>query len=228
MPLGLPPAPVRLARLPRHRLVGSRLWRVFRKGRALPWWFESASTDRAGGGRFDLPAPDGSCYLGTSISAAVLGAFQHHSRGVLPASELAARQLAVTICPPDAPAAAALTAAKARAAGVTAALWSAQDRPLTQSWAVALRRAGWRAIYHGVQHDPTGTARAVTLFDREGQHLPYDDPAWQGETYALVDEPAVATALDRYGYVVTRSDPDLPVVALDDLTAPRGRRHRGR
>ncbi|HXH56994.1 hypothetical protein [Iamia sp.] len=97
---------------------------------------------------------------------------------------------------------------------------------LTQSWAVALRRAGWRAIYHGVQHDPTGAARAVTLFDREGQHLPYGDPAWRGETRGL-DEPAVATALDRYGYVVTRSDPDLPVVALDDLTGRPARRHRG-
>ncbi|WP_414654855.1 hypothetical protein [Iamia sp.] len=75
---------------------------MFHRGRALPWWFASVPVDEAGGGRFDLPAPEGSCYLGTSVSAAVLEAFLDHSRGVLPASELATRQLAVTSCPPDA------------------------------------------------------------------------------------------------------------------------------
>src|SRR5205807_2125629 len=80
-----------------------------------------------------------------------------------------ARARAQMTAPPGAPLAAQLTSPRARSLGVTQALWAGQDRPLTQRWAVALRRAGWLALWHGTQHDPTSTARSITLFDTAGE-----------------------------------------------------------
>lgn len=71
-------------------------------------------------------------------------------------------------------------------AGVHAALWADHDRTKTQWWADQLRRAGHRALFHGIQHDPTGQLRAVTLFDKAGEHPPYDDAAgWRASRHAL-------------------------------------------
>lgn len=84
------------------------------------------------------------------------------------------------------------------------------------TWATSLLRAGWRAAYHGISHDPEGRLRAVTLFDQAGAHLPYDDPAWSSTTESL-DDSEVDTALARYGIRVTRSDPELPFATLPDI-----------
>jgi hypothetical protein len=211
-----PPGPSALIDLPRVRLGGRTLWRVFQRHRGQPWFFASApADDPSAGGRFDLAAPDGTCYLATSKITAVLEALQEFGEGLLPDSALHRRAAAEIQAPATAPAAAQLTAASARGKGVTAGLWAGEDRVCTQAWAASLHRAGWRAAYHGVAHDPAGRLRAVALFDRAGAHPPYDDAAW---TYVVepLDDPAVRRALARYGITVTRSDPELPFVGLDD------------
>jgi hypothetical protein len=216
VPLGEPPAPVVLARLTPIKVAGRVLHRVFRADRPAPWWFGSAPPDPQEGGRFDLPSPDGTCYLATSAVGAVLEAFQDFGRGVLPLSELRIRARAQVTAPVAAPPAAQLTSARARAVGVTQSLWAGQDRALTQRWAVALRRAGWLALWHGTQHDPTTTIRSVTLFDAAGEHPPYDDAkGWAPAVYPLEDDRATRDALDRYGIQVI-PDPDPAIVALDE------------
>lgn len=90
-----------------------------------------------------------------------------------------------------------------------------EDRSCTQAWGDTLYRAGWRAAYHGIAHDPAGRLRAVTLFDQAGAHPPYDDPDWAVEIEKL-DTPEIRSALARFGIEVTRSDPELPLVALED------------
>lgn len=223
MPLRCPPpGPSRLAGLPRQRVVGSTLWRVFQRRRRHPWYFASAPDDPRMGGRFDLPAPDGACYLATSMVAAVLEAFQDFGEGLLPDTALRGRAAARVSAPPTAPAAARLTAPAARGVGATAALWAGGDRDCTQAWAASLHRAGWRAAYAGIAHDPAGRLRAVTLFDRAGDHLPYDDDAWRTEIEPL-DTPEVREAAGRYGITVTRGDPEFPFVALDDSGLLGGR-----
>ena len=117
--------------------------------------------------------------LGCAHGWRALEAFQDFGRGVLPESELRARRLALVAVPGGSPDAADLVAPKARGAGVTAALWAGQDRALTQSWADALRRAGWQALWYGLQHDPSGQLRGVALFDLEGEHAPYGDETWK-------------------------------------------------
>jgi hypothetical protein len=227
MPLGEPPAVAVLGALAGKRLAGERLHRIFRVGRS-PWWFASVNGDAAAHGRFDLPEPYGACYTGTSVAASAVEAFQDHSRGVLPVEELRTRRRAVVTAPPGTPRSAQLTSARSRAVGLTAALWAGGDRGLTQRWAAQLHRAGWRALFHGVAHDPTGRLRAVTLLDRSGEHPPYDDDGWDAEVVNIEDDPEVLDALDRYGYAVIRTPTGLPVMPLAELQTASRRRRRGR
>ncbi len=219
MPLLSPPAPATLRALPAKSLGGTTLHRVFRRKRATCWWFASLPPDSkpSDHGRFDLPVPNGSCYLATSVVAAVLEAFQDFGRGLLPDVELRERLLATVQVPVGTPRAAYLTSARARGHGVTAALWAGEDRLVSQEWAMALRRAGWQLLYHGIQHDPTGRLRAVTIFDRAGERPPYDDvDGWRYTERSLHDDDHLRSALSRYGIAVTRSDPSLPLIRLED------------
>jgi len=214
-----PPAAHVLADLPTKTTVGLTLHRVFRTERASPWFFATIPTDGSPDdhGRFDLPYPDGACYTATSAVAAVLETFQHFEDALLPDAELRRRTRLTVVAPGPSPSAANLTAARARAIGVTLELVSTPDRALTQGWADQLRRAGHRALFHAIRHDPTGRLRAVTLFDKAGPHAPYgDDPGWAGTRHALDTDAALHAALRRYGITVERSDPALPVIPVED------------
>lgn len=214
MTLGSPPARGVLRRLASWRLAGRELHRVHRASRPL-WWF--ASTDPAHpehGGRFDLSAPNGSCYVATTAAAAVLEALQHDfAGGLLPASALRRRALSTVSAPAGAPPAAHLTSRRAAAAGVTVGLWSDPDRSLTRRWAAELHGAGWQALHHGAQHDPTGAGRSVTLFDRAGEHVPWGDVWPDPDTQPLVT-PTTTALLGRHGITVTGDRPDLDPVDL--------------
>ena len=219
MPLADPPPPPRdLARLPRRDLGARTLHRVFSARRDSPWWFAclSEGDDPDRHGRFDLPAPAGACSLARTPVGAVLEALQGFD-GALPDVELRARRRAEVVVPDGAFAAADLTDRRARGLGVTAGLWAGGPRRLTQAWAAALHRTGWRAVHHGIGHDPAGRQRAVTLFDDAGEHPPYDDAdGWRTRVHRLHDDAPLREALKTFGIDVLRSDPQLPVVPLDD------------
>lgn len=219
MPLADPPAAAgSLADLPTRPLAGSPLFRVWRHRlpdggvRSLPWWFASRPTDAEAGGRFDLPAPDGTCYLATSLVGAVIEALQTHLTS-LPHEELDVRA-AVEVDPPaEAPSAADLADPGTAGRGVTAGVWAGTDRLLTQRWAAALRRDGWWAVYGGVHHDPSGSMRAVALFDHAGEHVPTHPGPWGTTTRALTD-PDVIDQLAEVG-VYVRGPANLPVARPD-------------
>ena len=216
MPLREPPAPHVLFRLARLPIRGRHLHRIFRADRSSPWWFASTPSNNGAGGRFDLPRPEGACYLSSSPAGAALEAFQDFGRGVVPLSEMQTRARAEVVAPPSSPASAQLTSARARSLGITPALWSSPDRGLTQRWARALRQAGWMALWHGTAHDPTAQTRAVTLFDSAGEHAPYgDDAGWTAKTVALDSDDRTKSALARYGIRII-PDPDPAVVSLEE------------
>lgn len=216
MPLGEPPPSPVLGSLPRFRLTGLVLHRVHRRTRPTPWWFACLPADPATGGRFDVPAPRGTCYLSTTPAGAVLEALQGFGAGLLPEAELRARVRSTVTAPAGAPVAAHLSDRRARGAGVTAALWASPDRALTQRWAAALARAGWLALRCGLQHDPSGHLRGIALFDDQGQHPPYGDGlGWAVTSVPLHRDGPALTALAAHGITVT-VDPDLPVVGLAD------------
>lgn len=214
-----PPTVAVLAELPTKPTIGLMLHRVFRAERVSPWFFAGipAQGDPNDHGRFDLPHPDGACYTATSAVGAVLETFQHLENALLPDAELRRRTRVAVLAPRSSPAAANLTAARARGIGVTLQLFATADRALTQRWADQLRRAGHRALFHGLRHDPTGRLRAIALFDKAGPHAPYgDDEGWTGTRHDLHNDPALRAALRRYGLSVERSDPTLPFVPLQD------------
>lgn len=215
MPLGEPPAPEVLAGLPRRSVVDLELHRV-RRAEHGAWWFSSIDAAHPGGsGRFDLPAPQGSCYLATSAVAAVLEHFRGFSNGIASQDALRQRRRAQLIAPDSAPDAADLAEPGALSAGVTLDLSASQDRLLTQRWARALRDSGWTALHHPIQHDPSASERGVTLFDAAGAHAPYgNDDGWSYQDHELHDDPEILAALDLFGIKVTPV-PDLPVIDLE-------------
>lgn len=212
MGLPAPPGRAALQAMPACDIVGVVVHRVYRHDAVRSPWFFSSAPGRAG--RFDLPHPLGSCYVGTSRVAAVLEAFQGFS-GLLPVAELRGRRRVQAQVPIGAPRAADLASRASRGAGVTAALWAGGDRALTQGWARALYGAGWEALHHGIQHDPSGSERALTFFGPAGEHLPFGLPEWVGTSHTLHDDVALATELARYGVRVT-ADPEPWVVPLDE------------
>lgn len=200
-----------LAAIPAESIRGRllhRVWRLRAADRTLrpdPWWFASAPRDPANGGRFDLPAPMGTCHTATRPVGAVLEAMQMHLTN-LPRAELALRRRAEILAPDDAPRAAKLTAQTVVGAhGITAALWAGSDRALDQRWAAALRRDGWWAVYGGIAHDPSGRLRGVALFDHSGAHPPTMGGPWTYRTTTLDDDQQLLASLARYG--VTVRDP---------------------
>lgn len=216
MPLSDPPAAAgALAGLPRHALRRAHLYRVWRRDlpggetRASPWWFASAVADAVAGGRFDLPAPMGTCYFGTRPEAALLEALQMRLTN-LPRNELKIRRIAKVAAPADAPDAAMLTARTvAGTFGITVELWAGRDRILTRRWAAAIRRDGWWALYAGTAHDPSGHLRAVALFDHGGAHPPSHGDRWPWSEHRIDDDQRLVRALQRYG-VSVREPGQLP------------------
>jgi hypothetical protein len=213
MPLGDPPPAATLSQLPKVALSGKVLHRMFSVRRTSPWWFASliSGQDPDTAGRFDLPVPWGSCYLATTKVAAALEPMQHFS--LIPVAELVNRRIATVTVPPGSPAAAGLGSPRARGIGVTAELWAGRDRPRTQSWALALVQAGWRALHHGVSHDPSGRLRGVTLFDAAGDHPPFGDTRWVPVISGAGDDAELRAGLERYGIEIT-VEASLPVIDL--------------
>jgi hypothetical protein len=176
------------------------------------WWF--ASTKNSGqGGRFDLPPPNGTCYTATSRAAAIIEAFQEHfgPSSMMPVSVLVKRSVSSVTAPTGAPRMADLNDRRALGSGITAALWADQDRILTQRWAAELHGAGHLAIRHGVQHDPGGRLRAVSLFDAAGEHAPWGLP-WDQPASGSADSKAVRSVLARRGVRITKRVPTMPLV----------------
>lgn len=87
-------------------------------------------------------------------------------------------------------------------------LWSGPDRSLCRRCATELHGAGWQAIHHGAQHDPTGAGRTVTLFDRSGAHPPWGDD-WADPVTEPLLSPTTVALLGSHGMTVTTEAPDL-------------------
>lgn len=135
-----------------------------------PWWYSHVS-DPAGadGGRFDLTAPRGTCYLASSLDGALVEKLLRTRTKVVVAErlhELFHASIEVRRTPPTAD----LTGARATGYGVNAEIHTSLDRPLTRRWARALHAAGWRALRHLLRGDSTGNAVGLALFGRAGLH----------------------------------------------------------
>ncbi len=132
-----------------------------RDGRS-PWWFGST-----GAGRFDLPPPDGTCYLAADEIGALLEVVGPDTEaGVVSANLLAARALYRLQTPVDL-SVADLTSRRASRFGVTAEIGTVVPYDLPQAWAVKLHAAGCEGVRYWLRHDPAGS-RGLALFGQKG------------------------------------------------------------
>lgn len=123
------------------------------------WWFAND-----GKGRFDLPDPDGTCYLATDVYAAV----REVTRGKPAARGWIAKRVITTVHVRDGAALADTTSADAGDFDVTKEICTTTDYGLCQRWAAALRNEGFAGLLHELRHDPRPVASGVSLFGRHG------------------------------------------------------------
>lgn len=150
---------------PRFALRPQRtLWRVVRDGHG-PFWFSSSMQ-----GRFDLPAPEGTCYLAGDDLTALLEVLGPGllAGGLVPTSMLRGR------CLRRLGVARALGLAHTRsrraARWVTAEIASITPYAIPQLWARAFRRAGFEGVWYSARHVPSPRACAAALFGTAGEH----------------------------------------------------------
>lgn len=206
MPATDPPAD--LARFPTTRLpAGSIAWRIFlahdpASGQPRsPWFFSS------GGGRFDLPAPAGSCYLSDRAQGAWLEVFR--STGLVDRADVDRRRL-VRATKTGLPLEAAdLRSALARRYGVTADLIAGDQYNLPQRWAAALHAAGHRALVATARHDPTHRSRTVVLLGAAGPRRRVN--GWHTTVSPLGHDRALLRHLAPFGTGVLDRPRDVPV-----------------
>lgn len=169
----LGPPPAELSGFPRSRLIPeTELYRAHTRGHS-PWWF---SCDLSG--RFDLPAPHGTCYLATDVETALRERFGHElvKLGVV-TFEAAARTEVSALRVPG-PRWVANTCAKAAASfGMTREIATTADYALTQGWAAALHATGRHTgIRYQTRFTTDAVVNAVALFGDAGQQDWPTDP----------------------------------------------------
>lgn len=157
------PPPSSLAGFPTRDLGGQTgLFRAHLADRS-PWWFGND-----GGGRFDLPAPQGTCYTALDAETAVrerLGPVLG-SRTEVPESALAGVVVS-RLRLPHGRTAADLQSRGAARFGVTRELESMVPYAVPQAWARAFATAGFGAVSYGPRFTP-GDCTAVALFGPQG------------------------------------------------------------
>ncbi len=147
--------------------TGTELWRVVRQGHG-PWWFGCGMT-----GRFDLPEPEGTCYLATDELTALLEVLgPERSAGRITTEELSRRRLH-RLCLPVEHSLADLTSRQAAGFGVTLEIHSHPQYRLTQAWARRLRQAGADGLLYLARHDPAA-GKSVALFGPAGERTDWE------------------------------------------------------
>ena len=160
-----PPAALEnLHGFPQFLLADKRpIFRLVRDGLG-PWWFSSSLN-----GRFDLPAPEGTCYLASDE----LGAILEHlgpellPGGCVPASLLTGRHVRELRVPRPFRLADSLRERAVR--WVTAELSTLVPYGMAQAWARAFRGAGYEGVRYSTRHSTSRRRESYALFDASGE-----------------------------------------------------------
>lgn len=187
-----PPAdPEALRGFPRKTLTTTDdLFRVARRGRS-PWWFSSS-----GAGRFDLPPPDGTCYLAADELGALLEAVgPGRAGGAVTTEFLAARRLWRLRAPAER-SLGDLTARRARGFGITAEIGTLVPYDLPRAWAAQLRAAGCEGLAYWLRHDPA-RGEGIAIFGPEGV-----GEGWPGGEEGAISFPLLDRLREEIGLVV--------------------------
>ena len=139
-------------------LGSGSLWRIH-AGDVAPWFFDTGPE-----GRFNLP-DTGTCYLAEEPIGAFVEKFGRLLRpgGAIPGSLVDTQRLS-SLRRPRARVVDLTDARVLGLAGLTAEIHATTDYGLTQSWATALRDAGYGGIRYKARHDPRGQLISIAFF----------------------------------------------------------------
>ena len=158
-----PDDPAKLRLFPVRTLDHGRiLFRVVRQGRG-PWWFGNSME-----GRFDLPAPRGTCYLATDPLAALLEVLGADLEGWIISREFLLDRRLRELQVPREHSMADLTSREAAGYGITAEIGSLVPYALPQAWAARLREARCDGLIYWLRHDPS-RSEGWALFGPQGE-----------------------------------------------------------
>ncbi len=138
------------------------LHRVTRRGNG-PWWFGNT-----GSGRFDLPPPEGTCYLAADPLAALLEVLGPDRLGGVVSEGFFAERALHELHLPAARSLADLTSRRSAAWGLTHEIHTLVPYDLPQAWAASLCEAGAEGVRYLLRHDPSAEV-GYALFDEEGE-----------------------------------------------------------
>jgi hypothetical protein len=138
------------------------LFRVVRRGNG-PWWFGSSMK-----GRFDLPEPDGTCYLAMDEVSALLEVLGPDlERGAISSPFLSGRSLRKLRVSAE-QRLSDLTSRQAVRFGITTEIGTVVPYGCPQAWAVKLRAMGSQGVVYWARHDPAH-GEAGALFAPHGE-----------------------------------------------------------
>ena len=133
------------------------------------WYYAPLPADPAHGGRFDLPAPDGTGYFANRPLVAAMervGRFTAQHKPV--PADLVEGRVVTTIDVASLPSRAVNLVANRAASHfqVTGELFTMPDYSVPQAWATAIHRAGHAALLYTPRFSPAG--RAIAAFGPQG------------------------------------------------------------
>ena len=182
------------ARSIRPGAVAHRIYRAYGPDgtRRTPWFFSSSTA--ATSGRFDLPAPSGTCYFTDQQYGACPDAFR--GAAVVCRADVERRRLASATRVGEPLRLGDLTAAAAARFGISLDLSAGHDYRPSQGWARQLARAGFAGVIGWIRHDSTATARNLALFGAAGPRRSVR--GWRTHTQSLTDVAALRADLARF------------------------------
>nr|WP_281497085.1 RES domain-containing protein [Ornithinimicrobium sp. F0845] len=166
------------------------------------WWFSCS-----GEGRFDLEAPQGTCYLAESEGVAARERCGRLMAMNLPIAEnIYTGRVVSEVKPPTAIGVVGdLASPDALTVGVTAELTATSDYALCQAWAQQCWDAGFGAIKYAPRFTPGGQEAALAVFGDAGDHPAYG---------IIVRRRALLDVLQEMGTELVRSH-ELGAASLD-------------
>lgn len=186
------------ARIVPARGSDEALWRVTRETH-VPWWFSSN-----GGGRFDLEAPRGTCYLAFDPITALLEVIGPRLGGAV-SRDFFTERVIRSVSPPKRGRMADSTSRRALGYGVTPEIGVIVPYGLPRRWAERWREAGFDGVVYWARHDPQ-RSKSLALFGNAGERT-----NWPPGTSRPIDKALIARLENDCGIEV------LDVPRLDQL-----------
>jgi len=184
---------------------GAVFFRIVRRGRG-PWWFGSSMT-----GRFDLPAPRGTCYLASDPVAALLEVLGTDRKGGLVSHDFLKERGLRELPVPRELVIADLTSRRAAGFGITAEIGTIVPYDLPQAWAAKLHESRCDGLVYWLRHDPSH-AEGWALFGPQGERK-----HWKRGRELLISEDMVRRLRREYGIQIIRIPTARELTIGDDV-----------